>query len=187
MNRRNALLVGAGAAAGAAGLALAWRQQRRGDAAAASVEALASAPASASASASIWSLSFETLQGPRLAMQGLRGRPLLLNFWATWCAPCVTELPLLDAFYREHAPRGWQVVGLAIDQPAPVREFLARHPVRFVVALGGAGSIDLARSLGNATGGLPFTAVFGRDGRIVDRKVGLVNADELAIWSRKAD
>ena len=68
------------------------------------------------AEAALWSMEFDTpTGGAPLAMKALQGRPVLLNFWATWCPPCVEELPMLNAFYRENASKGWQVVGLAID------------------------------------------------------------------------
>ena len=112
-----------------------------------------------------------------------RGRWVLLNFWATWCPPCVEELPMLNAFYREHAAKGWQVLGLAIDQPSAVRKFLARIPLDFPVGLAGLGGTDLGRSLGNLTGGLPFTVVLGGDGRVLHRKMGQVTPDDLKLWS----
>jgi len=124
---RRRLLYGAVAAAaaiGGGGLAL-WR--RSGGSAAASRGNVADA---------LWPLSFETPTGATLAMASLRSRPLLINFWATWCPPCVEELPLLDRFYRENSARSWQVLGLAIDQPSAVRAFLAHTPVSFPIALG---------------------------------------------------
>ena len=116
-------------------------------------------------------------------MAALRGRPLLLNFWATWCPPCVEELPLLNAFYGEHRAKGWQVVGLAIDQPSNVRKFLERMPLDFPIALGGLGGTDLARGLGNEKGGLPFTVLFGANGSILKRKMGQLTAQDLQGWS----
>ncbi|MBC7717365.1 MAG: TlpA family protein disulfide reductase, partial [Pseudorhodobacter sp.] len=81
-------------------------------------------------------------------MADLRGKPLLLNFWATWCPPCVKEMPLLDAFYQTHRARGWQVVGLAVDSPTPVRAFLERVPVSFPIGLAGMEGSELSRALG---------------------------------------
>lgn len=136
------------------------------------------------AAAVLWPLDFETPEGTTLAMQSLRGKPLVLNFWATWCPPCIEELPLLDAFYRENSPKSWQVVGLAIDQPSAVRKFLARTPVSFPIALGGLGGTDLGRALGNLAGGLPFTVVVGAGGDVLKRKMGRLTPADLAQWAQ---
>jgi thiol-disulfide isomerase/thioredoxin len=118
-----------------------------------------------------------------LSMQALRGKPLLVNFWATWCPPCVDELPLIDRFYRDNSAKSWQVVGLAIDQPSAVRTFLQRTPVSFPVGLAGLDGTELARSLGNAAGGLPFTVVLGPDGDVRARRIGRVSPSDLAQWA----
>lgn len=130
----------------------------------------------------LWALSFERPDGQRLAMQDLRGRPLLINFWATWCPPCVEEMPLLDAFYRENDANGWQVLGLAVDKGGAVRDFLGKQPVTFPVALAGMEGLALSKSLGNISGGLPFSVVFGADGQLQNRKIGKVSAEDLALW-----
>ena len=124
-----------------------------------------------------------SMNGPNLRLQEQRGQVVLINFWATWCPPCVEELPMLNAFYREQAANGWQVVGLAIDQPSAVRKFLQRVPLEFPVGLAGLGGTDLGRSLGNLTGGLPFTVVMGAEGRVLHRKMGQVTPQDLQLWS----
>jgi thiol-disulfide isomerase/thioredoxin len=130
----------------------------------------------------LWNERFDEPAGGELVMSVLRGRPLLLNFWATWCPPCVTELPMLDRFQRDHAQAGWRVVGLAIDGPTPVREFLTRQPLGFPVGLAGLNGVELSRSLGNESGGLPFTVVFDRRGSLVARKLGALKGDDLQAW-----
>lgn len=132
----------------------------------------------------LWGLEFERPEGGTLTMQSLAGKPVLLNFWATWCPPCVEELPMLNAFFREQKARGWQVVGLAIDQPSAVRKFLTRIPLEFPTGMAGLGGTDLSRSLGNLTGGLPFTVVLGANGRVLHRKMGQLTADDLQQWSK---
>ena len=170
MNRRVLMLGGAGAAAAVVGAGL-WQWRSRPDPAA----------------AALWALRFERPDGAPLVMAAFRGRPLLLNFWATWCPPCVKELPMIDQFQRDQrgpAGKGWQVVGLAVDQRAPVLAFLQRQPVSFDVGLAGLQGIDLARTLGNTGGGLPFTIALDRHGGIIQRKLGSLQAEDLARWAQ---
>ncbi|HSV44525.1 MAG TPA: TlpA disulfide reductase family protein [Ramlibacter sp.] len=166
------LLFGAVAAAAAvAGGGLAWWRSQP-------------APADAAGLQQFWTLEFDTPAGGKLAMAGLRGKPLLVNFWATWCPPCVEELPLIDRFYRENAAKGWQTVGLAIDQPSAVRAFLARAPVAFPVGMAGLGGTELGKALGNLSGGLPFTVLIGSDGNVRQRRMGRVTEADLQQWVR---
>ena len=132
--------------------------------------------------AGFWDRSFPTPDGGTLALSSLRGQRLLLNFWATWCPPCVEELPLLSAFYTQNKANGWHLLGLAVDKPAPVNQFLARSPVSFPVALAGMEGVDLSRSLGNAAGALPFSVLFDADGQIRQRKIGQLHEADLVAW-----
>ena len=106
----------------------------------------------------------------------------MINFWATWCPPCIEEFPLLDAFYRENSLNGWQVLGLAIDKPSAVVDFLARHPVRFPVAMAGLEGMALSKALGNDHGSLPFSVALGADGTVRNRKIGKVSSQDLTLW-----
>jgi len=126
---------------------------------------------------------FDTPSGGRLAMQSLRGRPLVVNFWATWCPPCVREMPALDRFAHAFAGRGWQVVGVASDTAENVREFLARTPVSYPIGLAGFGGIELSRQLGNPSGGLPFTVLVSKTGQLAHRHIGELQNDQLARWA----
>ncbi len=134
--------------------------------------------------AAFWSQAWESPGGQPLAGADFRGRPLLLNFWATWCPPCVEELPLLDQFFQSHLAQGWQVLGLAIDQPSAVRAFLARRPLAFPIGLAGLGGTELSRELGNSNGGLPFSVLFDRAGRLVERKLGRLQPEDLERWQK---
>ena len=132
-----------------------------------------------------WQVQFDTPQGEPFNWSGLQGKPLLLNFWATWCPPCVKEMPELDRFQQEFSSAGWQVVGLAIDGPTPVKEFLTKVKVGFAIGLAGFGGTELAQTLGNQAGGLPFTVLIDANGRIRRRKMGVTNFEELAAWARE--
>jgi len=171
---RRHLLIGAGVVAAAAGAGLSWW---RGGAAGAAAEA------PAADAAVIWTHRFPRPDGGELVMAEQRGRPLVLNFWATWCAPCIRELPELDRFHRDQAGKT-QVIGLAVDRLPPVQEFLAKTPLGFPVGLTGMAGIELARELGNRAGVLPFTVVFDRQGRPVQQRVGETTYAELADWIR---
>jgi thiol-disulfide isomerase/thioredoxin len=173
MHRRT--LLGAAAAAAVAGVGVGWwRTPPASDAGGVS----GAGPVNG-----FWALEWPTPQGHTLAMQRFQGRPLLVNFWATWCPPCVEELPLINDFYRANKSKGWQVLGLAVDQVQPVQAFLKKMPLEFPVGMAGATGMELTRSLGNLTGGLPFSVVIGSDGNVSHRKLGQLRAEDLAQWA----
>lgn len=171
MIRRNALIAGVATAGGLAGAGTAWWYLR---------------PADRGAGVDIWSMQFKRPDGAGLRLADFRGRPMLLNFWAPWCPPCVHELPLLDRFHQEQAAQGWRVVGLAVDNLAPVVEFLRLNVVSFPIGLAGYEGADLARKLGNGIGALPFSVVFDRSGNAFDRKLGIIKADDLLSWTHRS-
>lgn len=139
----------------------------------------------ARAEAALWAARFKTPDGGELVLERFKGSWLLVNFWATWCAPCVKEMPELDRFHAEFAAQGWPVVGLAIDGPTPVREFLAKRPVRFPIGLAGLNGSDLAKKLGNLRGGLPFTVLANPAGELVWRHPGETSYQRLATLRKK--
>lgn len=136
------------------------------------------------AEAAFWATALTDPQGNPLDLGTFRGRPLLVNFWATWCPPCVEELPMLNAFHQANAARGWQVVGLAVDQPKAVQSFMQRLPLVFPVGMAGMGGVELSRQLGNPNGGLPFTVVFDGSGRVQHQKIGKVSLSDLENWAK---
>ena len=119
-------------------------------------------------------------------MQQFLGRPLLVNFWATWFPPCVEELPMLNAFQAAHGSRGWQVLGLAVDQTTAVRQFLQKLPLVFPVGMAGFAGTEISRTLGNQGGGLPYSVVFDRAGAVLHQKIGKLSEDDLAQWAQLA-
>lgn len=176
ISRRQLILGAAAIGATMAGMGVARRWWADGQ-----TEALSPGP---SPDAAFWAQQWDTPQGAKLAMQTFKGHPLLLNFWATWCPPCVDELPLINEFYRKNKANGWQVLGMAVDQLGPVQAFLKTHPLDFPIAMAGASGSALARSLGNMAGGLPFSVILGGDGGVLHRKLGRLTPANLDAWAQ---
>jgi thiol-disulfide isomerase/thioredoxin len=172
--RRGVLYGGVAALAVAAGLGGAWWRERGG-----------SAGGGEKLGADFWGQRFDRPEGGELALASFRNKPVLLNFWATWCPPCVEEMPMIDSFFREHGANGWQVMGLAIDQPSAVRKFLEHTPVTYPIGLAGMKGTEMVKALGNTEGGLPFTLVLNGDGTVAARKMGKLEAGDLETWQRE--
>ena len=130
-------------------------------------------------------LSLADTEGQLQALEQWRGKVIVANFWATWCPPCVKEMPELDRFQREFAAKGWKVVGLAVDGPTPVREFLAKVQVGFDIGLAGFGGTELSQTLGNTVGGLPFTVLIDAQGRVRQRIMGITDLARLSEQARR--
>lgn len=122
---------------------------------------------------------FTDLDGRPRRLAEWQGRSLAVNFWASWCAPCREEIPLLMAARERHAPRGLEVVGIAIDVPAKAREYAAAMAIRYPLLVGDGAGLELMRRLGNRSGSLPFTVFAKSSGRVVQRKLGALSAAEL--------
>lgn len=181
-NGRRRLLGAAAAIAASAGLGVAWWRERTPTLSQTASQDAANG-ASDPALLAFWQAGFDTPTGGRLSTSAFRGRPLLVNFWATWCPPCVEELPLIEAFYRQNSPKSWQVIGIAADRATAVNQFLVKLPLSFPVAIAGLDGVALSRSLGNVAGGLPYTVVIGGDGRVIQRKMGQIQTEDLSRWA----
>lgn len=181
MKRRVFLSGLAGVAVLGGGGWLAWREASRkgpgprpqgGEAA-----SRASAPAGAEG-ATLLALTLSDMAGEPVALARYAGRPLLVNFWATWCPPCVKEMPDLDALQKKFAEV--QFVGIGIDTADNIRAFAEKVAVSYPLLVAGHGGIDIVRSLGNPAGGLPFTVIFDADGQVNRKILGQVKPDDLA-------
>jgi thiol-disulfide isomerase/thioredoxin len=95
-----------------------------------------------------------------------KGKTLLVNFWATWCPPCVQEMPELDALGRELRTKNVQVIGIGIDSPSNIAEFAAAHKIAYPLYVAGMQGTELSKNLGNTKGGLPFSLLIGADGSV---------------------
>ncbi len=171
LKRRSAILLSIAGLATGVGAGLSWWNQRE------TVSASDFTPLEG-----FWDLEWDTPLGEKLRMRSFQGSPILLNFWATWCPPCVDELPLLDAFFRENRSKGWQVLGLAADKAGAVRSFLEKMPLSFPIAMAGLGGVEFGRNLGNLAGGLPFSVVIAKNGVIAHRKMGRLSNADLEAW-----
>ena len=161
--RRNALLLaGIGAAAAAAG---------------AIVGALALQ--SRTGAAELLAASFPDLEGRRRQVLDWRGQVIACNFWATWCAPCREEVPLLVAAKQQYGKRGFEVIGIGIDNAAKISDFAAIYRVNYPILISDSSAVELMRKLGNAAGGLPYTVFLDRTGSVAHRKIGALREVEL--------
>ena len=119
--------------------------------------------------------------GVERAMSEHRGRVVIVNFWATWCVPCVEEIPTFSRVHAEHAGRV-AFVGLGIDSPSNIASFNARFKPSYPLVVAGASGTELARAFGDNAGALPYTVMLGTDGRILASRLGRVDEATLQKW-----
>jgi len=139
----------------------------------------AAGTAAAAPVAALYQQKLKDGKGVEQALAQWQGKPLVVNFWATWCAPCVEEMPELSALQGEQAAKGLQIIGIGIDSPANIAEFAEKHKIAYPVYVGGMSGTDLSRQLGNAHGGLPFTVLISADGQVKKTYLGRLKFDEL--------
>ena len=164
-SRRRRLLVG-GAAAAIAGLAagVAWFERGR---------------APSPDGSAVLAMVLPDLDGHQQALAQWRGKVLIVNFWATWCAPCREEMPQFIAAQRRDGANGVQFVGIAVDQADKVRDFVQEIGLNYPALIGGLGAIELSKALGNDLAALPFTIVLDRAGRVAHTQLGPLKAPQL--------
>jgi peroxiredoxin len=159
MQRRQWLgLLATGLAAGAIG---AWFANRRLD-----------APVQDAATALLFAMTLPDATGTQQPLSQWKGRLLVVNFWATWCPPCVKELPAFVRLQRKYGPQGLQFVGVALDGREEVAKFVAEHGIDFPVLVGEEDVARYMQRLGNTIGALPFTVVVTRDAAILHTHQG---------------
>lgn len=135
------------------------------------------------ASTNLYAQTLNDLSGKPQALAQWKGKALLVNFWATWCGPCVQEMPELSALANEEAANGatkrFNVIGIGIDSPSAMSEFATKHNIKYPLYAGGMGGTDLSRDFGNPSGGLPYTVLIGADGQVKKTYLGKLKFDEL--------
>lgn len=122
----------------------------------------------------------EDPSGKPQALAQWRGKVLVVNFWATWCPPCLKEIPEFVRMQESYGARGVQFVGIAIDDTSKVRGFMAKHGMNYPVLMAQSEGLDLARAAGNRLGGLPFTVVIDRSGKAARVELGVLDEPKLA-------
>ena len=183
--RRGAAISGSAGSAGSAGGTVATPA---GATASASATTGTSTSASATANSGtaapnaieqLFSMQLTDPTGAPMPMSQFRNKRLVVNFWATWCPPCVEEMPELSEMAHEFNDKDVEFVGIAIDQPANVGKFLQKVPVKYPIAIAGSAGLAMVTALGNAQGGLPFTLVLNTDGTVRERYLGKVEMPAL--------
>jgi peroxiredoxin len=170
MNRRGSLFVlFAGVVAAALGLAANWWRSEP-------------AGVSADATAALFAATFADVDGVSRPLAQWSGRPLVVNFWATWCPPCVEEMPDLQLVRDEYQGQGVEIIGVGIDSAPKIAAFRSQHQLTLPLLVAGAGGSDLYRALGNSRGVLPFTVLIDARGHIRQRHVGQLKPEQLRTW-----
>ena len=153
------LLALAGLAAGL--VANHWFQKKPGTTAGTAVTTTASVPDIRP------EFSLPDLGGTQRNIAEWDGQVIVLNFWATWCPPCRREMPAFIKLYDTYADQGLVVVGVAIDTPDSVQDFIDPMGINYPVLVGETDAIEAAKAYGNRLGVLPYTAIIDRDGKVV--------------------
>ena len=122
---------------------------------------------------------WKTPDGKSANSDDWRGKVLVVNFWASWCPPCVEEMPTLDKIAQEYASKNVLIVGIGIDSPSNIRQFLEKTPVSYPIMIGGLDGSALAKQMGNAQGALPYTVIINPKGKSVFTKLGKISEEEL--------
>jgi thiol-disulfide isomerase/thioredoxin len=168
--QRRRLILGATAVAAlAAGAGVAWWRTQAQAVDAGAVDALFAA-------------TYPDADGRPQPLRQWNGKLLVVNFWATWCAPCVEEMPELQRVHDDFRARGVEVIGLGIDTAPKIRAFRDQLGLRFPLLVAAADGTEIARRLGNPMGALPYTVLISTDSRVLHRKLGRVRDAELRGW-----
>jgi thiol-disulfide isomerase/thioredoxin len=131
------------------------------------------------AAAALFAATLNDLEGRPQAISQWRGKVVVVNFWATWCPPCIKEIPELVRVQERMGAEGVQVVGIAIDDKARVAEFARKVPMNYPSLIAEVEGLTLSRQAGNRLGGLPFTVIIDRQGRAARIELGAVDEKKL--------
>ena len=144
-----------------------------------SVRGLLSSPQQQSAQANLPEFNLPDLLGNQHSIKEWQDKVLVINFWATWCPPCLKEMPTFEALQNEYSAKGLQVIGIALDDAEPVKEFLASKKITYPILLGENQGTKLAHDLGNIVNTVPFTVIVNHEGQIVKTHMGDLDREQL--------
>jgi thiol-disulfide isomerase/thioredoxin len=133
----------------------------------------------ASAANALFSQQLADVTGKQVPLAQYKGKPLVVNFWATWCPPCVDEMPELNALQQELGVEKVRIVGIGIDSPSNIADFAEKQKISYPLLVAGMGGTELSRQLGNKAGGLPFTVMFDAQGKVRKQYLGRLKMDDL--------
>jgi thiol-disulfide isomerase/thioredoxin len=140
------------------------------------------APAVPNAISGFYALNLKNAAGQALDFNRFKGKRVVINFWATWCAPCIEEMPDLDQIAKLVKTKNIEFVGIALDSEAKVSQFALKYPISYPLVVADFAGLEIAHSFGNPSGVLPFTVLMDESGKIVHSKIGQIKQNELKKW-----
>ena len=133
----------------------------------------------ATAVGALMQTSFTDTTGNQHKISEWKGKLILLNFWATWCPPCVSEMPELVTLQNELAGKNLQIIGIGIDSTSNIQDFAKKHQISYPLLVGGMEGTSVSKQFGNDTGGLPFTVLIGADGTVRKTYMGRLDMQKV--------
>jgi len=139
-------------------------------------------PAKPEGTTQFYAIKLKNSKGEELSFHTLRGKKVVINFWASWCAPCIEEMPELDQVSQLVKTKNTEFLGIALDSEANVKQFALKHPVSYTLVAAGFAGAEIAHTFGNTAGVLPFTVLIDESGTVLHSKIGKINQAELKSW-----
>ena len=136
-------------------------------------------PLTSTTNNALFAVSLPDANGQSQSMAQWKGKVLVVNFWATWCTPCLKEIPDLIKIHTATSAKNVQIVGIALDSFDNVRQFSRSHAVPYPLLIGTLDTMELLKNLGNNSGALPYTVIIGTDGIVAERHLGALTEAQL--------